>query len=331
MTGRTLQLPEGRDVVLFWIQSERDTPAQAEVYERQVVGRCRAAASAYRMDLRLVTVDEIVVAQRDSGARVWVSGELVAPATAFFHTKLVSWPAYRSDMLRHLTTYGVLEGAGFCVTVPPLHNIVSNDKLVSLLASQQPGIRTLPTVRLCTREVAAHPLVLDDWSLDFPVIVKPASWGSGMGVLVARSKPELASVLQLAGAAELTLVIQPWLGPGTVDWRVYCVQGEPYTAMTRCAAPGRAAANVRLGGQAEITAPPPPLAALARRVAASVGLPYVCVDFLAAGGDFWFSEIEVDGGTATGGAKLTEVRFGAYRQLFDSFVAAGPVKRWRYA
>lgn len=130
----------------------------------------------------------------------------------------------------HLTTYAVLEEAGFCVTVPALHSMVNNDKLLAGLQDFGPGVRPLPTLRLSTR--------------------------------------------------------------------VYCFDG----------------------------------AAALRGPARAIGLPYVCVDFLEAGGGFWFSEIEVDGGTSVGGADLTAARFGAYRRHFDRFrSASGPARRWTYA
>lgn len=322
----------GCDVTLYWIQSQRDPTAQIASYEQQVLRRCREAAAEHAMDLRLVTVDEIITGQRDTTCDVWIGGKRITSDSAFFHTKLLSWPAYRADIWRHLTTYGVLEAAGFCLTVPALHSIINNDKLLSVLSYPQADIRILPTVRLCTREIDPRRVDLGIWDLDFPVIVKPSSWGSGMGVLRADNAATLAAVLQLAGASELTMVVQPWLGPDVVDYRIYCVNGEPYSALLRRPAAAGLVSNVQHGGSAEIIELPPELVGPARGVALATGLPYLCVDFLRSGEDFWFSEIEMDGGTGTGGPELTKARFGAYRGLFDAFVADRTAqKRWRYA
>lgn len=332
MSERSADLPEGCDVVLYWIQSDRDPTAQVAEYEQHVVGRCRAAAAELGMDLRLVGVDDIVVGRRGEERQVWVSGDPVTPSGAFFHTKYLSWPAYEADAWRHLTTYGVLEAVGFCLTVPPLHSIGGNDKLLSALAHRDCGLPSLPTVRLCTRGIDPRGLDLDAWGLEFPLVVKPASWGGGMGVLLARDRAEFNATVQLAGASELTVVLQPWLGPDVVDHRIYCVDGEPHAALTRRAAPSGLAGNLHQGGRAEMAAIPEALVAPARHAARATGLPYTCVDFLAADGAYWFSEIEVDGGTGTGGPELTKVRFGAYRGAFDAFQAdRASVKRWRYA
>ncbi|MGW5349835.1 ATP-grasp domain-containing protein [Streptomyces sp. NPDC004031] len=323
--------PGPSGVTLYWIQSYRDPYPHTDVYERQVLGRCRDACAAVGMELRVVSVDDVVVAQRGGDRAVVVEGRRISPRSAFFHTKFVSWPAYETDAWRHLTTYEVLEAAGFCVTVPALHSILGNDKLLSVLGRRGCGVPAVPTVRLCTRGIDARGLDPAVWGLDFPLVVKPSSWGGGMAVFVVHGRAELAAVLQLAGAGELTVVLQPWLGPGVVDVRVYCVDGEPYAALSRTAVAPGAAGNVAQGGRGEMTEVPEALDGPARRIARAVGLPYVCADFLTVGGRYWFSELELDGGTGTGGPELTRARFGAYRTRFERFLAdPGTSGRWRY-
>lgn len=329
-------------VALYWIRSERDSGAP-DPHGDRILERCRAAAARHGMELLSATADDIVVSHGPDGTAVTVRGTRLSPRTAFFHTKLMSWPANGVDAWRHLTTYAIVEEAGFCVTVPALHSIINNDKLLSCAQDFGPGVNPLPTLRITTRAYQPGRTDFEALGVTFPAIVKPCDWGGGNAVFVADGPRRLDSILALAGAAEMTMAIQPWLGPRTRDVRVYCVGGEPYGASLREAVGAGPAANVAQGGSAGLIPVPEHLAGPARRVARVIGLPYVCVDFLEADGEVWFSEIEVDGGTSAGGLELTAVRFGAYRSHFDRFVAAAAaadaaedrapagVPRWTYA
>lgn len=319
------------DVVLYWIRSERDS-SRPNPHGDRIEQRCRAAAAATGMDLRAVSVDDVVVSHDGVRASVRVRGGEVFPDSTFFHTKLMSWPAYETDAWRHLTTYSVLEAAGFCVTVPALHSIINNDKMLSCIIQDFCDIRALPTIRLSTRGYQPSQTDFDTLGLEFPAVVKPAGWGGGNAVLVVHSPGELSAVLGLAGAAEMTMVMQPWLGPDTLDYRIYCLDGEPRQASVRRVSAGGLAGNVTQGGSAELIAVPERFAHSAGQIARTIGLPYVCVDFLQANGTCWFSEIEVDGGTSVGGHELTTMRFGAYRRLFDRFaVSPAAARHWTFS
>ncbi|MFI0723487.1 RimK family alpha-L-glutamate ligase [Streptomyces sp. NPDC021224] len=317
-------------IALYWIRSERAAGAP-DPHGDRILRRCAAAAGRHGMDLRSATVDDIVVACDGGEPSVRVHGTPVSPHEVFFHTKLMSWPANAVDVWRHLTTYAVLEEAGFCVTVPALHSMVNNDKLLAGLQDFGPGVRPLPTLRLPTRAYYPGQYDLQALGIGYPAVVKPSDWGGGNAVFVADGPRRLHEVLVLASASERTMVVQPWLGPDTRDHRVYCFDGEPARSSVRRLAAGAAAGNVTQGGSAALAEPPAALLGPARAVARAIGLPYVCVDFLEAGGDFWFSEIEVDGGTSVGGAELTAARFGAYRRHFDRFRSpSAPPRRWTW-
>jgi hypothetical protein len=338
MTDADQKTPEP-DVTMFWLRSERSSAAP-DPYGDRIYADAKLAAAAHGMTLPSVTVDEIVVSCRGDGPVVRVRGERIDPRSAFFHTKLMSWPIYAVDLWRELTTCLLLEQAGFCVTVPALHSIINNDKLFTLAQDFADGIDPIPTVRVCTR--AYYPGLIDFTALglEFPAVVKPVDWGGGNAVFLVDGPARLDSVLTLAGAAEMTMVIQPWLGRETVDCRIYCLDGEPVRASERrISASGSVAGNVTQGGSSRMIPVPQNLRESAALVARDLGLPYVCVDFLGADGRFWFSEIEVDGGTTAGGPELNALRFGAYRGHFERFLAVGgrtgqsgheALRRWRY-
>ncbi|MFI0717001.1 RimK family alpha-L-glutamate ligase [Streptomyces inhibens] len=311
-------------VTMFWIRSERESKSP-NPFDAEINSRYDAAARAAGVLLSRISVDDVVVGTTEVGASVRVRGELVAADTAFFHTKLVTWPVDRFDYWRHLTTYAALSAAGFYTTFPVGYSLINNEKLITALRPFGSVVPRLPTVRLSTRGYGPDHL---DWctaamrasDIAFPVVVKPSSWGGGNSVFVASNAGELDTVLTWAAAAELTVVVQPWLGRDVVDYRVFYVDGEPYRVLTRKPRGDALAGNVGQGGVAGWTAMPDALVAPARAVARDIELPYLCIDFLCADGQWWFSEIEIDGGTTQGDHHMTEVRFGSYRSRFDTFV-----------
>jgi glutathione synthase/RimK-type ligase-like ATP-grasp enzyme len=155
--------------------------------------------------------------------------------------------------------------------------------------------------------------------MDYPLVVKPANWGAGYGITRVETPQKLQEVLQLSGAGELNMVIQPWLGPDTVDYRVYCIDGSPLRACTRKPQAGAIAANTFQGGVLEYIDVPQRFAGPSERIAKSLGLAYACIDFLEADGKIWLSEIEADG-AANRAPELNAARFAAYRRQFDRFV-----------
>lgn len=311
-------------VTMYWIRAERQSKSP-NTEDTEVTARYDAATRAVGVRLASVTADDVVVGAREQGPSVRVCGELIRPDMAFFHTKLITWPSDRFDHWRHLTTYAAVSAAGFFTTVPVSISLVNNDKLLSALRPFGSLVPRVPTVRVCTRGHRPDTLgwctaAMRASDIGFPVIVKPASWGAGHSVFVAQDVGELDTVLTWAASAELTVVVQPWLGREVVDYRVWCIDGEPSRALTRRPVADAVAGNVGQGGIAKWTDLPDALVAPSRAVARDIGLPYLCIDFLHAGGRWWFSEIEVDGGTVPGDHHLTEVRFGSYRSRFDRFV-----------
>ncbi|WP_327370959.1 ATP-grasp domain-containing protein [Streptomyces sp. NBC_01217] len=311
-------------VTMFWIRSERESKSP-NPFDAEINSRYDAATRKAGVLLSRISVDDVVVGTTKGEASVRVRGDLIAPDSAFFHTKLVTWPVDRFDYWRHLTTYAALSAAGFFTTVPVGLSLINNEKLLTGLRRFGSAVRRLPTVRLGTRGYGPDHL---DWctaemranDIDFPVVVKPSSWGGGNSVFVASDAGELDTVFTWMAAAEMTVVVQPWLGRDVVDYRVFYVDGEPYRVLTRQPRGDALAGNVGQGGVAGWTTIPDALVDPARAVADDIELPYLCVDFLYAGGQWWFSEIEVDGGTTQGDHHMTEVRFRSYRSRFDRFV-----------
>lgn len=309
----------GSDVVMYWLEAQRVRRSAQEFVRTKYLPDMVHAASQAGVDLVMVTVDDIVVRAVPGETKVLVQGNEVRADSCFFHTKLMTWPDAQADAWRLLSLFGVLEAAGFHTTVPTSLNIATNDKLLTLLKYADSEVALIPTWRISTRQFTWLPV--SDLCMDYPLIVKPANWGAGYGIIRIETPQELQAVLQLSGAGELNMVIQPWLGPDTVDYRVYCIDGSARRACTRKPRAGAVASNTFQGGVLEYIDVPQRLVVPAERIAKSLGLAYACVDFLEANSRIWLSEIEADGAANTD-TELNVARFAAYRRQFDRHVRA---------
>lgn len=306
-------------LTLYWLRSQRDRVALYQEYADSWYERFAGAARRAGMDFKVVTPDDLALYVSGSGrGQAFYRGELLSRQFSVFATKLMSWPAYMPDAARAATLIAALGASGYTTTVSPQLSMINNDKLLTVI---QPGLSELPrlpTVRIMTRQFGALPTHLEGGALTFPVAVKPSSWGGGFGILRVNSTEELTQALQLAGAAELTVIVQPWI-KGTVDHRIYCVDGEPYTAITREPQERELVGNHMQRGRTARIPVPDFLVAPSRQVASTLGVPYVCVDFLVSANQFWLSEIEIDGGFLAGPNfdDVVDARFASYRRRHE--------------
>ena len=144
------------------------------------------------------------------------------------------------------------------------------------------------------------------------------------GARCAEDERQVRRIASLAAGSDSDLVCQAYLGPETVDYRLYFVDGRVHTTMRRTPARGEVAANTMRGGRAEYVEAPPQLSDAAEYLATKFTIPYFCADFLFDGHDFHLSEVELDGayapdhtGRTTG---LLEARFTAYARHHELFV-----------
>jgi hypothetical protein len=312
---------------LYWFWPERTRPHNVREDEAGWDSYRRAAELA-GLRLELIAVDDVDLVADPAGPVAYVNGERADPRQVSFHNKLYTWPMFQADAWRSLAVFQGLAGAGYHLLVRPELNLISNDKAATLLHLRDVDRGWLPTVSLPTREFKQLRVRLAEAGIGFPVVVKPASWGSGKGVIRADDEPELLMALRLASAAELTMVVQPFLAPAgeLADVRVYCVDREPAGALRRTAGSGGTVANVTSGGTAELVDVPAELRARAAAIAAWLDTPWLAVDFLFDGRTYYLSEVEIDAyvGPVTarlpGMSHIMAARFRAYRARFD---------RWR--
>lgn len=297
---------------LYWMCSQRDLVRVHDGYLKRRFARFAQAANDIGLDFEVIVVDDLVLAMDAAGrTEAYRRGEKLDRRACIFHSAIVSAPAYMADTWRHLVALSTLEVAGFCLTAPSMHSLVCDDALLTLAHIGATDLLTIPTLRVMTRQFGSITDYLDTSRIAYPVAVKPAAWGSGPGVFRAGSESELNDILRLAGADELSMLIQPWL-PAVSHYRVYCVSGSPIAAVLRRPAAGAPRIDV-----------PDHLLPSARRVAAGLTVPYVCVDFVSDGQRTWFSDIETDGGIPLTEPfrDVLEARFLAYRDHWQKYLA----------
>lgn len=255
--------------------------------------------------------------------RVFVNEEPVTPEDTLFITALYSLPYQAMDIFNQLSIYAVLEQLGFYLTFPSWVSLVGNDKLTSLLYFGDSPVPTIPTIRIGTGpDVGKHLYEVAMENVSYPAIVKPAGWCGGGGLNLARSADDVRGLASLAQGGDTTLVIQPYLGDGTVDYRVYVIGGKAYPyVLTRTPEPGSPASNASRGGSMTFVPIPPELDEATAYFAQRLPIPFFCIDFLHDGKQFWFSELEPDGVIApdfdnpqrTMQRDITRARWDAYR------------------
>lgn len=265
--------------------------------------------------------------------RVYVAGELVTPQDTLFLTSLYSLPYQAQDVFNQYAVYAVLEQMGFYLPTPPSLSSIVNDKMATLLHLGGSPVPVVPTVRLGTgRDLGWRFYERALQQLTFPAIVKPTGWCSGWGICMAHSVEDLRGLLSLAQGGETTLVCQPYLGPATVDYRVYLVDGQPHAALRRTPMNGAYVGNIGRGGSEEYVDLPAELAAALPYFATKMPIPFLCVDFLFDGQQFWLSEVEPDGVISSPDSKndsdnmitfsLMQARFDALRRGHARFLDA---------
>jgi hypothetical protein len=297
-------------ITLYWLRSERTSVRQADDHRAGPLAVLQKVAMSEGVSLVPVTPDDITATDFHGEVSIRVLGQQLDRRNTLFHTTIPGDPAGTNDAWRQLTTTGIVEAAGFCVTVPSLHSILLGDRLAFLLKHATEEIPAVPTVRVCTREIEVHErdrFQLEQWGLELPVVITP-DHGESPGPFVVEGQRKLSSLLQLIGASEATVLVQPWFGDDAQVHRVLCVDGEP------------------LGNGA-----PTPVTAPARRIAQQIGLPFIQIDFLESAGKYWLHDVDIDGCLGGPVDETANVQISAYRDHFTRFLERdGNLRKWAY-
>lgn len=329
--------PESELRRMVWVFPDRESSRALPYYDKAFWRAYEEVAEQLGLSWDRHPPEDVAVDAMGSTPQVYVGGQAVTPDDTLFVTSLYSLPYQAMDVFNQYATFTVLEQCGFYLPAPPSLSPIVNDKLATLLHLSDSPIPAVPTVRIGT----GRDLVLKLYEpvlqrLTFPAIVKPTGWCTGWGICMAHNLEDLRGLLSLAQGGDTTLVIQPYLGPGTVDLRVFMVDGKPHSVVKREPKPGGYVGNIGRGGRAEFAPLPTELADALDYFAERIPIPFVCVDFLFDGERYWFSEIEPDGAIFCPDAEspaavarqraIIAARFRAYRRGHAQWLGHKPTE-----
>jgi len=282
---------------MCWVFPDRESTRSRAMWEPFFWDLYAEVAAELGVTWSRHTPDSIVVNALDAGKPVvLVDGEPVTPEDTLFITALYSLPYQSMEIFNQYALFSVLEQLGFYLPFPTWLNPIANDKLSTLLFFADSPMPTIPTIRVgCGPDVGKLVWESGLEGLTYPAIVKPAGWCGGGGVNLAADAQAVRGLLSLAQGGDTTMVAQPYLGDGTLDYRVYVIEGEPYAMLRRTPEPGSLVANASRGGGTAYPPIPQELAEATAYFAEKVPIPFFCLDFLHDGERYWFSEIEPDG------------------------------------
>jgi hypothetical protein len=311
---------------MVWVFPDRESTRAVPKWQKAFWFAYQEVAAQLGLVWSAHPPDDVAVdAMSEGPPHVYVAGEAVTPADTLFVTSLYSLPYQAMDVFNQYALFAVLQQCGFYLPAPPQLSPIVNDKIATILYFRDSPVPAVPTVRIGTGRDLGYqfyePVLAQ---LTFPAIVKPVGWCAGWGICMAHNVEDLRGLLSLAQGGETTLAIQPYLGPDTIDFRVFMVDGKPHTVARRTPPTGAYVANYGRGGGLEYVPVPPPLLPALDYFAARLPIPFVCVDFLFDGKRFWFSEIEPDGAivcpdpdspsVVAHQRSIIEARFRAYRR-----------------
>jgi pimeloyl-ACP methyl ester carboxylesterase len=317
---------------LSWIYPDRGTGWMRQAEEDAVWGPYRKVAADLGLEMTVNKPEEVAVDATDAAQPVvYLNGDVVTPADTIFVTSLYSLPHQISDVVNQLFLFTILERAGFYLPIPPRLSYIGEDKAATVLHLAGCPVPLLPTVRVGSgREAMSGHYDAAFAKLSYPMIVKPAYWGMGLGVSVVHNVHDLRGVIGLAGGSDTAMVAQPYL-PGVYERRAYVINGRTHTVLQGvkdgyCLMSTKALGGRHERGYADL---PPELSDAVAYVAARVPTPYFALDFLFDGERHVISEIELDGAVAFNGdpeqdrvaTSIVRDRFAAYAAGHASWLA----------
>ncbi len=199
---------------------------------------------------------------------------------------------------------------------------LDKDKFAGISMARELGVPVLPTVIIPSNK-KSRTLIKDIEAVlgAYPYIVKPKEMLAGIGIIKIDSAESFKSILDIVGQSAKDYIAQPFIGDAR-DYRVYTDCGKVIACLQRQPADGEYLASISRSGKGAGVTAPENIAALTETIAGAFGGDYLCVDWLAAGDKFWFSEIESGGGFSA----LPEPERGRVAKAFFNSNRKGSVK-----
>lgn len=279
---------------ILYIFPDRDSEMEY-IWERDAFWPdYRRQAEQVGMDFGVANPEHIMIAGREA---FWKQ-EPLHPARDILVYDIRPEPPLTTDLWSSISLVRSLETLGFWSAIPLQEAVLFNDKFATAEALSDSPIPIIPSVRVVAgrdiHKLDYQRLVPDSW---FPVFVKPASWGRGLGCVRCGDRATLDAVMGLASGSDATMLIQPSVGEVKADIRVVVIEGEIVAMYDRVPGAQSHVANLSRGGSVvERVTLDAPVDALVRLISRRFDISYLCIDLLmAADGRIWLSELELDG------------------------------------
>jgi hypothetical protein len=281
---------------MFWIFPERNTERQQALEYARVWSGYERILKDINVRFALVKPDDVHFDYSGSKPRCLVGDLLCTPEDTIFVTPMWTMPHQVVDACNQMFLYSTLESFGFYLPIPLKFACIAEDKMSTYLHLSECGARPVPSRRIAAgRDSYTRNYHAAADGVEYPVLVKPAYWSMGIGVCVASDDEQLHGLVGLARGAETSLLVQKYI-KGAVDNRVYVVDGEPRLLLKRFPAEDAVTANLASGGKAEwTTSLPEELLEPVSYIYQRLPMPFIAMDFLFDGENYFLSEIEPDG------------------------------------
>jgi hypothetical protein len=308
---------------ISWIYPDRSTHRWRQMEHEGVWDAYAEVAADLGLAFSLDMPEDFSVdATNARDPKVYVRGERVTPQDTIFVTSLYSLPHQVQDVCNQIFAFSILEAAGFYLPVPPQLSYIGEDKAATMIHLSESPTPLLPTVRIgAGREAMTGHYDAALASLAYPIILKPAYWGMGLGVLTVNNIHDLRGAISLAAGSDTAMVAQPFLDV-KIERRAYVVNGTTVHALYGskegyCLMASRKEGGIRRRGFSDL---PPELESTVEYVASRLPTPYFTLDFIFDGDQYWVTEIELDGAAGFGGSPaddaiardIVHARFSAY-------------------
>lgn len=271
------------DGLITWVYQDDDMPeAAAAAFEDSITRRYSEVSATIGFEFRTVRASEIVASCLEGKPVLRYRGtDLLSRRQCFIVEDLSVEPqglaAMRAIYRSVESSSSVLLNRSFAG-----QSYLEVDKLALLqhaasLGIAVPGTIAVPAGKNRRRAIAEVTSELGAG----PYIVKPREMGGGFGVLRVDSADQLSATLDIVSQTGAGYIVQPFI-PHVGDMRVFVVDGEVVTSLTRRPKPEGYLANVSQGGTIEVNDDHVQVTEQCVRIAKSLNAEFIGVDWLMA-------------------------------------------------
>jgi glutathione synthase/RimK-type ligase-like ATP-grasp enzyme len=253
--------------------------AAAEAFEKSITRRYSEVSATIGFEFRTVRASEIVASCLGKPVLRYRGTDLLSRRQCFIVEDLSVAPQGLAAMR---AIYRTVEASSSILLNRSFtgQSYLEVDKLALLQHASNLGIAVPKTIAVPAGRYARRAVVEVTSELgEGPYIVKPREMGGGFGVLRVDTADQLNATLDIVSQTGVGYIVQPFI-PHIGDMRVFVVDGEVVTSLTRRPKPDGYLANFSQGGTIEVNADHLQVAEQCVRIATSLNAEFIGVDWL---------------------------------------------------